>query len=78
MGDTTSLHMNFTKRDLDKFNEVLKSELHNGVFWDDVYIEDKIINATIYEANYAWNTQLSDLAEAGLTFEGSHGAGAID
>jgi len=46
-----------------------------GQFWDEEEGDDGEINATIYEANYGWYEEIHALAEAGLTFTVSHGAG---
>jgi hypothetical protein len=77
MSDTCWLTIRFSRKDLDKFNEVLKEEIWNGRFWDEDHSEegDDEVNAVIYEANYGWSDQLQNLAEAGLTFSGEHSAG---
>jgi len=46
-----------------------------GQFWDEEEGDDGEVNATIYEANYGWYEEIHALAEAGLTFTVSHGAG---
>ncbi|MBW1930271.1 MAG: hypothetical protein JRJ13_14105 [Deltaproteobacteria bacterium] len=76
MSDTCYLHITFPRKDLPKFNEVLKDELYDGVFWDEEMGDEHQVDAIIYEANYGWYDQVQALARAGLTFSVSHGAGA--
>jgi len=76
MSDTCYLQISFPRKDLPKFNEVLKDELYDGVFWDDDVGNEYQVDAIIYEANYGWYKEIEALAKAGLTFSVSHGAGA--
>ena len=76
MSDTCYLQISFPRKDLPKFNEVLKDELYDGVFWDEDIGDDYQVEAIIYEANYGWYDQIRALASAGLTFSVFHGAGA--
>ena len=76
MSDTCWLRINFARKDLDKFNEVLKDEIYNGEFWDEEDGDDEEIMATIYEANHGWCREIESLAKAGLTFTVEHSAGA--
>lgn len=76
MGDTCSLNLRFARKDLEKFNEVLKDEIWNGTFWDEDQGDDEEVMAIIYEANYGWNNQLEKLVIASLTFIAEHSAGS--
>ena len=76
MSDTCYLHITFPRKDLPKFNEVLKDELYDGVFWDEDIGDEYQVDAIIYEANYGWYDQIQALARAGLTFSAYHAAGS--
>jgi len=75
MGDSTWLNISLAEKDLEKFDKVLINEMWEGTWWDEAEIDDGVIFAQIYEANYGWFTQLENLAEANLTFHGSSGSG---
>lgn len=75
MGDRCWLNITFPRVDLPKFNEVLADRMWKGQFWDEEDGDDSKVNAIIYEANYGWYDEVQALAEAGLTFTVSHGAG---
>ena len=76
MSDTCWLRLTFPRKDLPKFNEVLKDELWDGVFWDEDNGDEGIIEAIVYEAHNGWYYQIHALAKAGLSFEVFHLAGA--
>jgi len=64
MSDTCYLQISFPRKDLPKFNEVLKDELYDGVFWDDDVGNEYQVDAIIYEANYGWYKEIEALAKA--------------
>ena len=80
MSDTCWLHLMFARKDLEKFNEVLKDEMRpdeNGEWWDeDQNLEDDDeVSVIIYKAINGWCNQIENLVKAGLTFSGEHSAG---
>ena len=42
---------------------------------DDVDPDDPVLEVTVEEANYAWDTELREAAKMGLTFAGRHESG---
>jgi len=69
MGDRCWIQMTFRKEDQAKFEQIL------GDCWDDIVEENGIITANAYDANYGFYSEREELAKAGLTFDGQHGAG---
>lgn len=76
MSDTCSLTLQFARKNLEKFNEVLKNEIWNDTFWDEDQGDEQEVMAIIYEANYGWYDQLQSLAKEGQTFTAEHGSGS--
>ena len=78
MSDTCWLRLSLPRKDLAKFNKVLKDKVYNDGFWDEDHSEenDRNIDAIIYDANYGWSDEILELAKAGLTFSGEHSAGS--
>lgn len=75
MRDRCWLEMRFPRKDLPRFNEILKDKLWEGVFWDEENGDEREVFAVVHEANYGWYDEIRALARAGLTFAASHGAG---
>ena len=75
MGDRTWFNITFAKRDLEKFNEVLKSKMWDGTWWDDLDEDGNRLSAQVDEANYGWYSEVEQLVDAGLNFTAEHGDG---
>jgi len=75
MSDTCWLNMTFVKEDLPKFKTVLQHRMYDGKFWDEEDSDAETMDVIIYDANYGWCDEIASLADAGLTFTVSHGAG---
>jgi len=75
MGDRCWLRIEFSKHDIEKFNEVLKDQIYDGTWWDEFEPVGEHISAQVDEANYGWWTEMESLKNAQLTFRMSHGAG---
>ena len=75
MSDTCWLELIFARKDLDKFNELLKDEIWEGTFWDEDIGDESIVHAIIHEANRGWSIYIPPKFNSGLTFHGSHSAG---
>jgi len=77
MGDRTWLRIEFSKHDLDKFNEVLKDQIWDDTWWDELMEADESAMeiAEVHEANYGWYNEMELLKNAKLTFRMFHGAG---
>lgn len=75
MSDSCGLTIIFRRDELKEFNEVLKDEIWNKVFWNEDHGDDTEVIAVIYEAGYGWNKELEELTKAGLTFYGDHSDG---
>jgi len=78
MGDRTWLRLEFSPHDLDKFNEVLKDQIWNNAWWDEIDNEGgdgRPMCVQVHEANYGWYTEMELLKNAKLTFRMFHGSG---
>jgi len=78
MGDRCWLRIEFSKHDLDKFNEVLKDQIWDGAWWDVIDDEGgdgKPMSVQVDEANDGWYTEMELLKNARLTFRMFHRAG---
>ena len=78
MGDRTWLRLEFSKHDLEKFNEVLKDQIWHGTWWDDCDDQGgdgKPMSVQVDETNYGWHDEMESLKNARLTFRMFHGAG---
>ena len=79
MGDRCWLRIEFSKHDVDKFNEVLKDQIWDGGTWwdecDDLGGDGKPTSVQVDEANYGWFTEMELLKNAKLTLKMFHGAG---
>ncbi len=75
MSDSCGLTITFRRDELKEFNEVLKDEILNEVFWNEDHGDDTEVIAVIYEAGYGWYDELKELTKAGLTFYGDHSEG---
>jgi len=69
MGDRCWIEITFREKDEDKIKEIL------GDFWDEVEVDNGVVTAIAYEANYGLFDEREEFAKAGLTFYGNHGAG---
>lgn len=77
MGDRCYLQFDIAKKDYAKVVEVLANlDPGNTDSMSEIGTQDEgRITIEVVEANYGWHDELKALAEAGLTFSGSHGSG---
>jgi len=78
MSDRCWLKIEFSEHDLEKFNEVLKDQIWDGTWWDELMVkedESAMETAEVHAANYGWYTEMERLKNAKLTFRMFHGAG---
>jgi len=76
MSDGCWFSMNFKKEDLPKFKTVLQHRMYHGKFWDEEDSDEENMDVIVYDANYGWYDEIASLADAGLIFTVSHGAGS--
>ena len=77
MGDRCFLEMTLRREDLPKIAPLVCCN-SNGEWWDDLHDHDSnpdLVNASVYEANYAWLDERQEAAKAGIAFMGTHGEG---
>jgi len=76
MGDRCWLRIEFPRKDLEKFNEIMDGYSYEGRWWDVDDGDEQWVCATIDEANYGLCNEINEMANAGLTFAVEHGTGS--
>lgn len=76
MGDRCYLSIYWKKSDTEKLlaTEVFAATTLESIF-DEVEEEGEQMHGVVFEANYGWWTELTELAKAGVVFHGWHDAG---
>ena len=75
MSDTCYFEMTVLKKDVEKINKIMFGNCKGCPWGEENENDDGTISLIEYEANYGYYDQLLKLAEEGIVFEGSHGAG---
>ena len=75
MSDIAWFGITFKTSDLEKINEVLKDEMWNGKWWDEVWSDGPAMTANIYEANYGGVRITDALIKANIPFDATYGSG---
>ena len=78
MSDRCWFDIEFRRKDLPKFTEVLRRHVYGDVWWDEDRSDpdDEMMYVLLYEVNYGWTDEILSLAEEGLSFIACHGNGA--